>query len=55
MIQLDLTTEEKEILKETLESAISDLGFEIADTEKMEWREKLKVKKAVLKKVLEAL
>ena len=55
MVKLELTDEEKEILKETLEGEISDLGFEIADTEKMELREGLKAKKAVLKKVLDAL
>jgi len=55
MVQIDLTQEEKEILREALETEISDLGFEIADTEKMEMREKLKAKKSVLMKVVEAL
>ena len=55
MIQLDLTDEEVEILKELLESAHSDLRMEIADTDRMDFRDMLKGRKAVLAKTLEAL
>ena len=52
MIELDLTREETQILVETLESYLSDLSVEIADTDLMEYREGLKVRKAAINKVL---
>ncbi len=55
MINLDLTKEESDILATILESYLSDLRMEIADTDSMDFRESLKKKKAVLKKVLETL
>jgi len=55
MINLELTKEEKDILAMVLESYLSDLRMEIADTDSMDFRESLKKKKDVLKKVLETL
>ncbi len=55
MLELDLSQEEKTILKSLLESELSDLRMEIADTDRMEFREMLKRRKAVLVKVIEAL
>ena len=55
MIHLDLTTEEQEVLKNALESYLSDLRYEIADTDRLEFREQLKAKKAVLVKILAAV
>ena len=55
MIHLELTKEEKEILIDILENNLSDLRMEIADTDKMDFREMLKKQKDVLKKVLETL
>ena len=55
MLNLDITTEEKEILMESIETAISNLGLEIADTAKREFKEGLKTKKAALMKILELL
>ncbi len=55
MIHLDLSREEREVLKHTLESYLSDLRYEIADTDKMDFRQRLKEKKAVLEKILAAL
>ena len=55
MINLELTKEEKDILATVLESYLSDLRMEIADTDSMDFRESLKKKKNVLKKVLETL
>ncbi len=52
MIQIDLTEEETEILREILESDISDLRMEVANTDSMEYRERLKMKKSVLLKVV---
>ncbi len=55
MINLDLTKEENDILAMVLESYLSDLRMEIADTDSMDFRESLKKKKDVLNKVLETL
>ena len=55
MINLDLTNEENDILAMVLENYLSDLRMEIADTDSMDFRESLKKKKEVLKKVLETL
>lgn len=55
MSQLNLTDEEKEVLIEALESRISDLGLEAADTDRKEFRDNLKNKKQVLMKLLEEL
>ena len=42
MIHLDITKEEKDRLIEVLEEYISDLRMEVADTDNMDFREKLK-------------
>ena len=55
MIQLDLNPQEKEYLIEALESYLSDLRYEIADTDSIDFREQLKAKKNALEKVLAAL
>lgn len=55
MIHLDLDEEEKAILGEVLKNYLSDLSYEIADTDTQDFREKLKAKRAVLKKIQDAL
>jgi len=55
MIHLDLDAMERSTLMETLESYLSDLSFEIADTDRMEFRDELKAKRDVLNKILEAV
>ncbi|MCG6955489.1 MAG: hypothetical protein LJF04_05800 [Gemmatimonadetes bacterium] len=55
MIQLDLTPDEAEILKDALESYLADLRMEIAGTDSMDFRETLKDTKATLRKIVEAL
>ena len=55
MIHLELNDEEKVILTETLESYLSNLRYEIADTDSYDFRQQLKVKKAVLMKITAAL
>lgn len=54
MIHLDLDATERSTLIDVLESYLSDLSFEIADTDRMEFREQLKAKRDVLNKILEA-
>ena len=55
MIQLKLTLDERDLLIETLESYISNLRYEIADTDSMDFRERLKTKEAMLKTVVNSL
>lgn len=55
MIQLDLGNEQRQILLEVMETALSDLRMEIADTDSMNYREMLKGRKEVIKKVIVAL
>ena len=55
MITLELNAEESSLLREVLESFVSDLSMEIADTDKLEFREQLKKKKAFIFELLERL
>ena len=48
MLNIPLEPREQEILAWALKSAVSDLGWEIADTENMEFRQDLKQRKAIL-------
>jgi hypothetical protein len=52
MIKLDLDKNEVNVLIEALESNISELRMEIADTDSSSFREKLKEKKRILNRVL---
>jgi hypothetical protein len=53
MPQLELSEHEIEILIEVLESAVSDFGTEIADTKSADYRNSLKIKKAIAVAILE--
>ncbi len=53
--QLNLTDTEALVLEGVLESYLSDLRMEIADTDQMDFREKLKQEEVVVKKILAAL
>jgi hypothetical protein len=55
IVQLALQPNEQETLLWTLQSTISDLGAEIADTENQELRDDLKERKAVLMGILARL
>ncbi len=55
MVNLDLTDKERDILRAALESYLSDLRYEIGNTDSLDYRNNLKVNKAVLRKVADAL
>jgi len=55
MTQLNLSDNEVSTLREVLRSYLSDLRMEIADTDQMAFREKLKQEEVILKKILEVL
>lgn len=52
MMEVTLDEKERDILRWALNTAISELGHEIADTEKQELREDLKERKRVLQAIL---
>lgn len=54
-MQVDLTGEEREILRTVLESYLSDLRMEISNTDSKDFREMLKQRKEVVRKVLDAV
>lgn len=55
MIQLDLTDNDQKIITDVLENTLSELRMEIANTDRKEYRDMLKERKAVISRVLEAV
>lgn len=55
MVQLTLTAEEVATLRSALQSYVSDLRMEIADTDSMDFRERLKAEETLLKRLLQQL
>jgi hypothetical protein len=48
MNRIELSDEETTVLAEVLRSEVSDLSMEIADTDSLDFRERLKHKKSLL-------
>jgi hypothetical protein len=55
MVQIEITSEEAQMLMEILEAYLSDLRMEIADTEQMDFREGLKRREVFLKELIQRL
>lgn len=55
MINLELNDQELLILKETLHSFLSDLSYEISNTDLQDYRKQLKARRVVLEKIKNAL
>lgn len=55
MIHLDLDDQERKILDETLQRYLSDLSYEIADTDDKDFRETLKARRSVLEKIQDTI
>ena len=55
MINLELNDQESLILTETLQSFLSDLSYEISNTDLKNYREQLKARRVVLEKIKNAL
>ncbi len=55
MAELTLTDKEEEMLKVILESYLSDLRMEVADTDRKGYRDELKVEEAFLKELIAKL
>ncbi|MBE0616933.1 MAG: hypothetical protein IH608_03255 [Proteobacteria bacterium] len=52
MIRVDLTEPEADTLRDVLDSYLSDLRMEIADTDSLDYRDGLKRKKKVIEDVM---
>lgn len=55
MFRLDLNPEQRTTLIQALESYVSDLRMEIADTDRKDFRDSLKAEEQILKGLLAAL
>lgn len=55
MIHLKLTKAERDILRDVLEYDLSELHREVADTDNWKFKEGLKEKEAILRKIAKAL
>ena len=55
MLNLDLSAAEQAVLREVLETAVSELGTEISATDAKEYRDDLKARREVLQRVVAAL
>ena len=52
MIHLDLDSHDADVLRETLMSDVSELGHEIARTDSLDFRNRLKEKREVLERLI---
>ncbi len=55
MLHIDLTLEERDLLEEMLESNLTDLRGEIMDTDRRAYKDTLKQREVVLKKIIAAV
>ena len=55
MHTLKLSSEEAYVLRETLTSYLSELRMEIVDTDRKDFRDQLKHRRALLERVVDAL
>jgi hypothetical protein len=55
MLSIELTTAERDVLREMVSGMLSELRMEIADTDRLEYREMLRARKTVLQRVLDAI
>jgi len=52
MSTINISEEERELLIELLDSTVSDIKYEIADTDNSQFKEKLRSRKASLSRLL---
>jgi hypothetical protein len=55
MITLELQESEAAMLREILESVLSDLRMEIAGTDRLDWRDSLRERKVLLEELIARL
>ena len=55
MKRLELSDDQAAVLRDVLEVCVSDMGMEIADTDNMDYRERLKRKREIVASVIQRL
>jgi len=55
MVKLELTEQQAKTLSEILDTFLSDLRMEIADTERKAWRDKMKEEEDFIKDLIKRL
>jgi hypothetical protein len=55
VLSIDFTSSERRLLREMIDGMLSELRMEIADTDRLEYREMLRARKAVLQRMLDAI
>ena len=55
MLHIDLTEEERDLLENMLESCLSDLRVEVSDTARHDYKQMLKQREAILRKIIAAV
>jgi hypothetical protein len=55
VISIDFTSAERKLLREMIDGMLSELRMEIADTDRLDYREMLRARKVVLQRVLDAM
>ncbi len=55
MLHIDLTEEERDLLENMLESCLSDLRAEVSDTARHDYKQMLKQREAILRKIIAAV
>jgi hypothetical protein len=55
MAPLTLSSREQDVLTEVLDCEIADLGMEIADTDRLEFRNQIKAKRDVLRRIVDSM
>ena len=55
MLHIDLTPDERDLLEEMLDSCLTELRGEISDTARHHYKEMLKQREAVLRKIIAAV
>jgi hypothetical protein len=55
VLSIDFTSAERKLLREMIDGMLSELRMEIADTDRLEYREMLRARKNVLQRVVDAI
>ena len=55
MLSIDFSAAENDVLREMIDGMLSELRMEIADTDRLDYREMLRARKQVLQRVLDAI
>ena len=55
MLHIDLTVEQRDLLEEMLDACLADLRVEVSDTARHDYKQMLKQREALLRKIIAAV